>query len=105
MSEQRADDGKRQAGVHEHGSQFPGSSATDDAILFYWKLKVSEKFSILGMPRRPARFTQADIARAIRAAEQAGSPRTVEIAPDGTIKLVPVEPTKPKVVKKREIIL
>jgi hypothetical protein len=57
------------------------------------------------MPRRPARVTQADIARAIRAAEQAGSPRTVEITPDGTIKLVPVEPTKPEVAKKREIIL
>jgi hypothetical protein len=57
------------------------------------------------MPRRPARVTQSDIARAIRAAEQAGSPRTVEIAPDGTIKLVPVEPTKPEVAKKREIIL
>ena len=60
------------------------------------------------MPRRPARVTQADIARAIRAAEQAGSPRTVEITPDGTIKLVPVEPgtAKPEANgKKREIIL
>lgn len=57
------------------------------------------------MPRRPARVTQADIARAIRAAEQAGSRRTVEIAPDGTIKLVPVEPTKSEVAKRREIIL
>jgi hypothetical protein len=49
--------------------------------------------------------TQADIARAIRAAEQAGSQRTVEIAPDGTIKLVPVVATRPEVAKKREIIL
>ena len=60
------------------------------------------------MPRRPARVTQADIARAIRAAEQAGSPRTVEITPDGTIKLVPVEPktAKPEASgKKREIVL
>jgi|HubBroStandDraft_4_1064222.scaffolds.fasta_scaffold1171303_2 hypothetical protein len=57
------------------------------------------------MPRRPARVTQADIARAIRAAEQAGSQRTVEIAPDGTIKLVPVVATRPEVAKKREIIL
>lgn len=60
------------------------------------------------MPRRPARATQADIARAIRAAEQAGSPRTVEVTPDGTIKLVPVEPepAKPEASgKKREIIL
>jgi hypothetical protein len=60
------------------------------------------------MPRRPARVTQADIARAIRAAEQAGSPRTVEIAPDGTIKLVPVEAGTAKaeaIGTKREIIL
>ena len=60
------------------------------------------------MPRRPARVTQADIARAIRAAEQAGSARTVEVTPDGTIKLVPVEPktAKPEASdKKREIIL
>jgi hypothetical protein len=60
------------------------------------------------MPRRPARVTQADIARAIRAAEQAGSPRTVEVTPDGTIKLVPVEPKTAKLEasgKKREIIL
>jgi hypothetical protein len=59
------------------------------------------------MPRRPARFLQSDVRRAIRAAEQAGSPRTVEITPDGTIKLVPVEwNAKPEANdKKREIIL
>lgn len=60
------------------------------------------------MPRRPARFLQSDVRRAVRAAEQAGSPRTVEITPDGTIKLVPVEPktAKPEASgKKREIIL
>lgn len=46
------------------------------------------------MPRRPARVRQADIARAIRAVEQAGAGArmAVEIAPDGTIRLVPVEP-------------
>jgi hypothetical protein len=38
-------------------------------------------------------------------AAKTGSRRTVEIAPDGTIKLVPVEPTKSEVAKKREIIL
>jgi hypothetical protein len=64
----------------------------------------SERFG-QGMPRRPAHVTQADIARAIRAAEQSGSPRTVEIAPDGTIKLVPIEQTRQVVAKKREIIL
>ena len=41
------------------------------------------------MSRRPARFTQADIARAIKAVEQANAQMTVEIAPDGTIRIVP----------------
>jgi hypothetical protein len=36
------------------------------------------------MPRRPAAFTQADIARAIRAAKQAGA-ESLEMRPDGTI--------------------
>lgn len=42
------------------------------------------------MPRRPAKVTQADVARATRAAIQAGADH-VEIKPDGTIlvKLAP----------------
>jgi hypothetical protein len=36
------------------------------------------------MPRRPARLTQADVARAIRAAKQAGADH-IEVRPDGTI--------------------
>lgn len=36
------------------------------------------------MSRAPARFTQADVARAIRAAIQAGA-SAVEVRPDGTI--------------------
>lgn len=36
------------------------------------------------MPRTPARFTQADVARALRAARQAGG-AGVEVKPDGTI--------------------
>lgn len=36
------------------------------------------------MSRTPARFTQADVARSIRAAKQAGAGR-VELRPDGTI--------------------
>jgi hypothetical protein len=36
------------------------------------------------MPRRPARITQADVARAVRAARQAGADH-VEVRPDGTI--------------------
>jgi hypothetical protein len=36
--------------------------------------------------RTPARFTQADIARTIRAAKQAGA-AAVELLPDGTIRI------------------
>jgi hypothetical protein len=43
------------------------------------------------MPRRPAKITQADVARAMRAAKQAGA-AGIEIKPDGTI-LVMVVPT------------
>lgn len=42
------------------------------------------------MSRRAARFTQADIARAIKAIEQTGANMAVEIAPDGTIRIVPL---------------
>jgi hypothetical protein len=39
------------------------------------------------MSRRPALVTQAEIARALRAA---GDGRAVEILPDGTIRIVPI---------------
>ena len=39
------------------------------------------------MSRRPALVTQADVARAIRAAKQAGA-GAVEIRPDGTIRVI-----------------
>lgn len=38
------------------------------------------------MSRTPARTTQADIARAIRAAKQAGA-GAIELLPDGTIRI------------------
>ena len=41
------------------------------------------------MSRRPARFTQADVVRAIKAAEQAAKPMAIDILPDGTIRLTP----------------
>jgi hypothetical protein len=45
------------------------------------------------MSRRPARFTQADIRRAIQAAEKASaSNMAVEILPDGTIRISPIPP-------------
>lgn len=45
------------------------------------------------MSRRPARFTQADIYRAARAAQRAGM--AVEAMPDGRIRLVPVDDVGP----------
>lgn len=48
------------------------------------------------MSRRPARVTQADVARALRAVEQCGSDRVVEIAPDGTIRIVPPAQRQPQ---------
>lgn len=38
------------------------------------------------MSRTPAKFTQADVARAVRAALQAGA-GAVELRPDGTIRI------------------
>lgn len=52
------------------------------------------------MGMRAARFTQAEIARAIRAIEETGASMAVEIARDGTIKIVPVG--KPKFEGPRE---
>jgi hypothetical protein len=48
------------------------------------------------MTRRAAKITQADLARAIRAAEQvAPGQRMVEITPDGLIRIVPIEASRP----------
>lgn len=41
------------------------------------------------MSRTPAKVTQADIARALRAVEQTGAVAVVEVARDGTIRIVP----------------
>lgn len=61
------------------------------------------------MPRTPARVTQADIARAIRAVQQSGAPMAVKIGRDGEIWIVPVPANdafeKPKLDGKREIRL
>jgi len=52
------------------------------------------------MSRAAARFTQADVARTIRAAKQAGA-ATVELLPDGTIRIrldgleKPAQPVEP----------
>lgn len=54
------------------------------------------------MSRRPARFTQADVARAWRAALSVDPKSSVEILPDGRIRIMqgerseirPVEPVR-----------
>jgi hypothetical protein len=59
------------------------------------------------MSRRPARITQADIARAVRAAKQVGAGR-VRVLTDGTIEidLMPLEKKFEKAVElEREIVL
>ena len=43
------------------------------------------------MSRRPARFTEADLNRALKAAGRCGYPTMVEILPDSTIRIVPVD--------------
>jgi hypothetical protein len=47
------------------------------------------------MSRKPARFTQSDIYRALKAVQQSGLNMAVEISPDGTIRLLPVNDQKP----------
>ena len=60
------------------------------------------------MSRRAAKVTQADVARAVRAAKQAGADH-VEVKPDGTIlvKLSPDQPaaTPEPLEPEREIVL
>jgi hypothetical protein len=60
------------------------------------------------MSRTPARITQADVARAIRAAKQAGA-GSVRILPDGTIQIDLTGPSRGKIEKavepEREIVL
>lgn len=53
------------------------------------------------MSRTPARITQADVARAIRAAQQCGAGQ-VRVLPDGTITIDP-QP-KPAVEKEKETV-
>lgn len=41
------------------------------------------------MPRTPAKFTQADIARALKAANQCEENWEVVLEPDGRIRIIP----------------
>ena len=47
------------------------------------------------MSKAAAKFTQADVARAIRAIAQTGSNMAVEVIKDGTIRIVPVQTQTP----------
>jgi hypothetical protein len=48
------------------------------------RLWTTQQMEVVLMSRRPARFTQGDVARAIRAAKAAGA-LSLQIKPDGTI--------------------
>jgi hypothetical protein len=54
------------------------------------------------MSRRPARCTQADIARAIKAVEQTHARMAVEILPDGTIRIEPASERKANIYNELE---
>lgn len=61
------------------------------------------------MSRRAAKFTEADALRAIKAIKRSGENMAVEIATDGTIRIVPASvppaPPKPKLASGRRIVL
>jgi hypothetical protein len=63
------------------------------------------------MSRRAARYTQADIARMLRAFEQVNGMRgTPQLQPDGSLRIVPVEHNQSQIKKaavepEEEIIL
>lgn len=60
------------------------------------------------MPRRPATFTQADVARALRAIKAAGVTGWLEIKPDGSIHIHFGERSpdvRPAVEPRQEVVL
>ena len=44
------------------------------------------------MPRTPAKFTQADVARALRAIAQTSAAMELVLEPDGRIRIIPRAP-------------
>lgn len=58
------------------------------------------------MSRRPCRFTQADVTRALRAAKRVDANLTVEISQDGRIRVVRDDKSASvPVVEYREVVL
>ncbi len=47
------------------------------------------------MSRRAAKFTEADAFRAIKAIKRSGEDMSVEITPDGTIRIIPTPAPAP----------
>lgn len=56
------------------------------------------------MSRAAARFREADIKRALRAAEAVGAKVTVEVTADGTIRLVPVTAPAVTLAPKKKLV-
>lgn len=59
------------------------------------------------MPKVKAKFTQADVAKVIRAVVQTGAQMSVEITPDGVIRIVPTkvsEPPQPTYIKPKSLL-
>jgi hypothetical protein len=53
------------------------------------------------MPRTAAKVTQADIARVLRAIESVGARVRVDVLPDGTIRMEPVDSAAARTVDSR----
>ena len=56
------------------------------------------------MANCPARFTTADLRRALKAAEQAGPEWFVDVLPDGTIRMKQGVPEKPPERRERIVL-
>jgi hypothetical protein len=87
-----------------------GIAVEDFAELRAASMKLGKPLAPRIRRRAPARATQADVARAIRAAKQtgAGSASSVQILPDGTIRIDVVSDharEKPKPVKLHTVVL
>lgn len=47
------------------------------------------------MSRRPSRYTQAEMQKAIKAMQKAGEEPSIEFLPDGTTRIVPLRAVSP----------
>lgn len=56
------------------------------------------------MPRTAAKVSQADIARVLRAVAQSGMRMSLEVKPDGTIRLDPADGTSKRPVDRPPLV-